>query len=537
MNLQKVKSNFAQILIVIIGILIIISWILWIVPDIKNDASVFEEVKEQLGKNSYVEFIGGDLSPPDNSKDIIEYKIVNVNRGILEIESRYTSYQITGEKTYENIHRYFVDQKTRKHVGEEGYYFKFPFNVQKQNYLLLDPSIEVPATFVFQETKFIDDLEVYVFSCKTFGDDLSGGYPEFAPTEIYADQTCKTSIEPNTGKTVQFENSWDIYAIKDGERFPVELGGTKTTEFTEQILLSSAKETKNLFSIFDFVIPIFMLLILGALFSTSVYIKKSKEKEKKSRETKEKLIVAQQKIEMDKIAKKQKEEFISMITHELKTPLTPILGFCQALIDYDIPGNLTPKQLDALEIISKNAIRLQTIIGDLLDSHRLDFGKIKFNFSEVDVAELTNSVIENFKKEIESKNIQVNIDAEPISITTDKQRVEQVLTNIIINSLEFVPRDSGKICVSVKKSNEHVLFTVADNGIGIPPGDIENIFNPFSQIETSLTRKHGGAGLGLAICRALVTKLGGKIWVESELGKGSSFYFTIAQKPTQSENV
>jgi signal transduction histidine kinase len=238
---------------------------------------------------------------------------------------------------------------------------------------------------------------------------------------------------------------------------------------------------------------------------------------------------------MDKIAKKQKEEFISMITHELKTPLTPILGFCQALLDYDIPGQLTTKQIDALEIISKNAVRLQSIIGDLLDSHRLDFGKIKFNFSEVDVSELTKSVIENFKKEIESQNIQVNVDSQPIVITTDRQRVEQVLTNIIINSLEFVQRDTGKISVSVKKTNDHVLFTVTDNGIGIPPSEIENIFNSFSQIETSLTRKHGGAGLGLAICRALVTKLGGKIWVESELGKGSSFYFTIAIKPIQSE--
>jgi signal transduction histidine kinase len=535
MNLQKIKSNFTQILIGVIGILIIVSWIFWIVPDIKNDASVFEEVKEQLGQNSYVEFIGGDLSPPENSKDIIEYKIVNVNRGILEIESRYTSYQITGEKTYENTHTYFVDQKTRKHVGDEGYYFKFPFNVQKQNYLLLDPSIEVPATFVFEEAKLIDDLEVYVFSCKTFGDDLSSGYPEFAPTKIYADQTCKTSVEPITGKTVQFENTWDIYAIQDGVHLPVELGGTQTTEFTDQILLQSAKETKNLFSVFDFVIPTFMVLILSASLSTSVYIKKSKEKEKKSRETKEKLIVAQQRIEMDKIAKKQKEEFISMITHELKTPLTPILGFCQALLDYDIPGQLTTKQIDALEIISKNAVRLQSIIGDLLDSHRLDFGKIKFNFSEVDVSELTKSVIENFKKEIESKNIQVNVDSQPIVIATDRQRVEQVLTNIIINSLEFVQRDTGKISVSVKKTNDHVLFTVTDNGIGIPPSEIENIFNSFSQIETSLTRKHGGAGLGLAICRALVTKLGGKIWVESELGKGSSFYFTIAIKPIQSE--
>jgi len=237
-----------------------------------------------------------------------------------------------------------------------------------------------------------------------------------------------------------------------------------------------------------------------------------------------------------KNAKKQKDEFISMITHELKTPLTPIIGFCQALLDREILGTLSPKQQDAVETISKNANRLQSIIGDLLDSHRLDFNKIKFNYTEVDVVELTNSVIKNFKKEIESKKIQFNVDAKPpMLITTDKQRVEQVLTNVVVNSIDFVSKDTGKISVSVKLQKDHVLFTIQDNGIGISPEDIGNIFNTFSQIETSLTRKHGGAGLGLAICKALVTKLGGKIWVESELGEGSIFYFTIAQKAEQME--
>ncbi len=237
-----------------------------------------------------------------------------------------------------------------------------------------------------------------------------------------------------------------------------------------------------------------------------------------------------------KNAKKQKEEFISMITHELKTPLTPIIGFCQALLDHEILGTLSPKQQDAVETISKNANRLQSIIGDLLDSHRLDFNKIKFNYTKVDLVELTNSVMKNFKKEIESKKIQFNVDAKPpMLITTDKQRVEQILTNVVVNSIDFVPKDTGKISVSVKLQKDHVLFTIQDNGIGISPEDIDNIFNTFSQIETSLTRKHGGAGLGLAICRALVTKLGGKIWVESELGKGTSFYFTIAKKSEQIE--
>jgi signal transduction histidine kinase len=159
---------------------------------------------------------------------------------------------------------------------------------------------------------------------------------------------------------------------------------------------------------------------------------------------------------------------------------------------------------------------------------------MKFNYTKVDVAELTYFITTNFSKEVELKKIQFNVDATPpMVITTDKQRVEQVLTNIISNSMDFVSKDTGKISVSAKLEKDHVLFTIQDNGAGIPPEEINNIFDSFSQIETKLTRKHGGAGLGLAICRSLVTRLGGKIWVESELGKGTTFYFTIAQNAEQ----
>ena len=235
-----------------------------------------------------------------------------------------------------------------------------------------------------------------------------------------------------------------------------------------------------------------------------------------------------------KNAKKHKEEFISMITHELKTPLTPIIGFCQSLRDPEILGTLSKDQLDAVDTISKNANRLQSIIGDLMDSHRLDLEKMKFNFTEVDVVESIRYVIDNYDTELKSKKIYVNVSAvSPMLLTTDKIRLEQVLTNIFINSIDFVPNDNGKIFVSAKLQTDHILFTITDNGAGIPPEDIDNIFDSFSQIDTALTRKHGGAGLGLAICKALVAKLGGKIWVKSELGKGTTFYFTISQKAAQ----
>ena len=111
------------------------------------------------------------------------------------------------------------------------------------------------------------------------------------------------------------------------------------------------------------------------------------------------------------------------------------------------------------------------------------------------ISELINSVIDNFEKEIESKKIQVTIDAKPsILLTTDKQRVEQVLTNIVVNSIDFVPKDTGKIFVKAELQKDSVLFSIQDNGEGIPPEEIDHVFDSFSQIDTALTRKHGGGG-------------------------------------------
>jgi len=259
----------------------------------------------------------------------------------------------------------------------------------------------------------------------------------------------------------------------------------------------------------------------------SKYLKKYQE------EILRRTLAEERNLDLEKI-EKHKSEFISMISHELKTPLTPIVGFCQALSDPTILGTLTPEQQTAVETISKNANRLQSIIGDLLDSHRLDLEKMRFNITEVDIVELINSVITNYQKELKAKKIHVTLHVKsPMLITTDKLRVEQVLTNIFVNSIDFVPKDSGEISVTAEWQTDHVLFTIQDNGAGIQPEDIDNIFNPFSQIDTTLTRKHGGAGLGLAICKALVTKLGGKIWVKSELDMGTIFYFTISKKGAQ----
>ena len=225
---------------------------------------------------------------------------------------------------------------------------------------------------------------------------------------------------------------------------------------------------------------------------------------------------------------KLKEEFLSVVTHELKSPLTPIIGFSQALSKPQMLGELNEKQQEAVKIILSNATRLKKLIVDLLDAHKLEIGKMRFSFQEFNLADLMQSLKTAFNLVSKEKNIELEFRFEQdVLLNSDRDRLEQVITNLIYNSIDFVPKDSGQIKVSAEKLGQEIKFSVKDNGIGIPKEKQRELFGKFYQADTSQTRKHGGTGLGLSICKGIVENLGGTINVESEEGKGSNFYFVI----------
>jgi signal transduction histidine kinase len=225
-----------------------------------------------------------------------------------------------------------------------------------------------------------------------------------------------------------------------------------------------------------------------------------------------------------------KEEFSSMITHELKTPLTPILGWCQALKNPKIMGELTDKQRSAVEKIQSNAERLRNLIGDILDAEKLDMEKMKFDYSEINITKFFTHLKANLQDVMKTKELEYNVssDAELV-MTTDKDRLEQVFNNIILNAVDFV-NQKGRIDVNAKDSGDNIEFSVRDNGVGIPKTKLDGLFKKFYQVDTSMTREHGGTGLGLAIVKGIVSGMGGKIWVESKENFGTTFYFTIPKK-------
>ena len=226
---------------------------------------------------------------------------------------------------------------------------------------------------------------------------------------------------------------------------------------------------------------------------------------------------------------KLKDEFLSMTSHELKTPLTPIIGWCGALKTPRILGHLSPQQRAAVETIESNAVKLEKMISDMLDAQKLELNEMKFSIAEVQVDLLFNKIKKDFELLLKEKNIQFAIRAETadMGLKSDESRILQVLSALLYNSIDFVPKIGGRIEVTAESRYNNVIFCVKDNGPGIPKDKQEFLFKKFYQVDTSLTRKHGGTGLGLAISKGIVTRLGGTIWVETEEGKGSNFYFSL----------
>lgn len=228
---------------------------------------------------------------------------------------------------------------------------------------------------------------------------------------------------------------------------------------------------------------------------------------------------------------KQKAEFASMVTHELKTPLTPIMSWCEVLLDHNVLGELNEGQKNAVLKIRHNATKELALISDILDAEKLGLNQMKFNLKDLQILPFAKELSENYAPVFAEKQILYSVSCpDEITIHVDEARLAQVLKNFINNSMDFVPKQNGMISLKITQEENYAVFSIIDNGVGIPKEKQQNLFKKFYQIDTSPTRKHGGSGLGLAICKGIVESFGGVIGVKSESGAGSTFYFKIPLK-------
>lgn len=238
-------------------------------------------------------------------------------------------------------------------------------------------------------------------------------------------------------------------------------------------------------------------------------------------------------ITLEKQIENLKEEFLHSITHDLRNPMTSIKGFLKFLLD-GIAGEINEQQKKMLTTMDRASEKLLTLINDILDIAKLEAGKLDVALEQTNLREMGTHVIEAAQGISQRKQItfEFSFDESLNPINADKKLVERVITNLIGNAVKFTP-DEGHIILEIKNEDNNIRVAVIDNGEGIPPDYIDKVFDKFKQVAG---QRKGGTGLGLTICKYLVESHRGRIWVESKLGVGSKFIFTIPKNLTKTKD-
>jgi signal transduction histidine kinase len=242
-------------------------------------------------------------------------------------------------------------------------------------------------------------------------------------------------------------------------------------------------------------------------------------------------------ITSQKELERMKSNFLSVVSHELKTPLHSIKGFVEIIL-MGKTGVINETQADFLGTVRDQTAHLQSLIDDLLEFSRLESGQVKLRLTEVSLPEVAHSVTNRLRPMADQERIQLatQIAGDIPAVQADRMRIEQVLTNLVHNAIKFTP-ESGTVTIAVQDLGEEVQVAVSDTGIGIEEDELERVFDRFYQVDSSSTRHYRGTGLGLTISKHIVEYHRGRIWAQSAAGQGSTFYFVLPKRIEAEEEL
>lgn len=496
----------------VIGSLIIVFVIIvygLFVDEMKKIPLNYELISEHEGQDRILESIGGNLSEPFWIRETLRENVVNVNGNILEIKSTVTGIDSsTNQVIFDNVHTFFVDRTTRKHQSMDEY-FTFPPNVQKKDYEFFHPMIFTKTTFVFEKEDNIDGLDVYDFSCKYNGTDISSSYPQFPSKKIFSDGKCTTSVEPVTGMVVAFSKEWDDYFVNDGIRgAQVELGGKHTTDYSKAILVANAKSTKALYYFLDSILPSLMIIIGIIILLVVILFEKTKKQAR--------VIIQAQ----NDLIKKEKlsviGELTARISHDLRNPLNTIQLITQT-IEMRINKKLDPKLEEYLPIIRDEIFRINHQINQVLGFVKT----IPLDIKLVSISKVLDDSIKNINV---PKNISITLPEKDFSLMADKIQLSVAFNNILSNAVDAIGENGGSITVRARNEKDNLILEFEDSGSGISEENISKIFEPL------FTTKQHGTGLGLSSVRAIVNAHGGTMFVKSP---PTVFTVSLPQNPNK----
>jgi signal transduction histidine kinase len=511
-------GKFTLVTVLGIGSIVMIIWFLFAIPELVNSTDILEVSAQNTGMIQIADEVGAPLSDPIKMVFDWDSSVVERHGNDLLIHTKYIYKDIlTDEIFWITEFDESVNKHTRQYLDKSGY-FMFPGDLEKKDYQVYDVG-GVVLNYDFIGITEIDGLEVYEFSGHaTF--DVSDIYPDFKE-QIFEDYSATNFIDPITGIDVSFNEKFTDYAIIDGKKIPILEAWDEPTEFSQDILIQKVHSLKIIHDIYHNVIPLLIAISTGI--SSIIIFSRSKFK------IQEKEIVE---LKHDVV---RKDEFSSMIAHELKTPLVPIKSYLDMIISGKI-GQLTPQQIEKLEIIRSSANSLNKLIDDLSDVQKLDTGNMKIHLEDNSLSEIINETVIKLEPDFSKKGIKVNLELRQVRCQCDKSRISQILLNLLTNALDFTPSSDGKITISLSKDNDFAKLSVEDNGSGIPDDKLEQIFQKYYQVDSSMRREYGGTGLGLSITKGIVDMHGGKINVESEMGKFTRFTIFLPLTPKNSQS-